>query len=184
MRFVPAGLEGAYEIVSEAYEDARGFFARLRCSREFADAGIPFEFVQTNLSFNARKGTFRGLHYQIPPSHEGKLVRCVQGVARDLVVDLRPDSTTFLDHVWVELSRQKLNAVFVPPGCAHGFLTQEDGTLVLYEMTDFYAPELARGARWNDPLLRLPEISGIENIHPRDASYPDLDRRELEVFRA
>lgn len=183
MRFVPTRLEGTYEIDTEAYGDARGFFVRLRCSREFADASIPFEFVQTSLSFNASKGTFRGLHYQIPPSREGKLVRCVRGAARDLIIDLRPGSDTFLDHAWVELSAEKLNAVFIPPGCAHGFLTQEDSTLVLYEMTDFFAPDLARGARWNDPLFRIPEISGIVNIHPRDASYPDLDREDLEVFR-
>lgn len=183
MRFEPTRLEGVYRIAPEIHEDSRGFFTRLRCSREFLDAGLPAEFVQTNVSFNTHKGTFRGLHYQVPPSREGKLVRCIRGSLRDVVVDLRPDSDSFLEHVWVTLSAAELNAVFVPSGCAHGFLTESDDTLILYEMTDYYAPELGRGIRWSDPLIGLDVIEGIAQIHPRDASYADLHRRDLEVFR-
>lgn len=183
MQFVPTPLKDAFIVESQLQLDTRGSFARLRCSREFASNGLPADFVQTNLSYNERKGTFRGLHFQIPPSKEGKLVRCIKGSMRDLIVDLRPNSDTFLQHAWIDLSAERPIAVFVPPGFAHGFLTQESDVSVLYEMTDYYAPELARGMRWNDPLLAIRGISGIESIHPRDASYPDLGKDQLEVFR-
>lgn len=183
MQFIPTALEGAFVVESETHADSRGFFARLRCSREFAAHGLPETFVQTNLSFNEHKGTFRGLHFQVPPSTESKLVRCLKGAIRDVIVDLRPDSPSFLEHAWISLSAGVLAAVFVPAGFAHGFITEQDDTLVLYEMSDYFAPELARGIRWNDSMLSLGDLPGITTIHPRDAGYPDLDSEQLEVFR-
>jgi dTDP-4-dehydrorhamnose 3,5-epimerase len=183
MQFKETSLEGAFVVESEAHLDSRGFFARLRCSREFALHGLPDAFVQTNLSYNKATGTFRGLHFQAPPSTECKLVRCLRGSMRDVIVDIRPGSATFLEHTWISLSADVLAAVFVPAGFAHGFITESDDTLVLYEMTDFFAPELARGMRWNDPALSITELPGLTTIHPRDAEYPDLDLRQLEVFR-
>ena len=184
MKFLPTILEGACVVESEPHEDERGYFSRLRCSKQFAEHGLPGSFVQTSLSFNASKGTFRGLHYQLPPSREGKLVRCIAGSLRDIIVDLRPDSRTFLRHCWVALDDERLSAVFVPPGFGHGFITEADDTKVLYEMSDYYAPDLARGLRWNDPLLSIGEISGIKHIHPRDAGYPDAAVSDFEVFRS
>jgi dTDP-4-dehydrorhamnose 3,5-epimerase len=108
----------------------------------------------------------------------------VQGTIDDVIVDLRPHSPTFLRHYWVTLSSERIEAIFVPPGFAHGFLTGTDGTRVLYEMSDYHAPELARGLRWNDPLLSIAEIAGIEHIHPRDAEYPDARLPDFEVFRS
>lgn len=184
MNFRPTPLKDAFVVRSELHEDQRGWFTRLRCSREFAENGLAETFVQTNLSFSARKGTFRGLHYQIPPSREGKLVRCLEGLIHDVIVDLRPDSPTFLEHHWVTLDSDSIEAIFVPPGFAHGFLTGKDRTRVLYEMSDYYAPELARGMRHDDPLLAIGTIEGIEHIHPRDAEYPDAHVGDFDVFRS
>lgn len=182
MRFLETNLPGAWLVVSEKLDDERGYFARMRCSREFAGQGIPAEFVQTNISFNRAAGTFRGLHFQIPPSREGKLVRCVAGAISDIVVDLRPHSPAFLRHQWFELSADNLDAVFVPTGCAHGFLTRTDDAKVIYEMSDYYAPELGRGLRWDDPALGIEMPAPIRQIHPRDADYPDLTPESLDVF--
>lgn len=183
MRFVETSLAGAYRVESTVHRDARGYFARMRCSREFARAGLPGEFVQTNFSHNVTCGTFRGLHYQVPPSSEGKLVRCVAGAIDDVIVDLRPDSPSFLRHEWVRLSADELAALFVPSGFAHGFLTAADATTVMYEMTDYHAPELGRGVRWNDPSLGLSLPGEIAVVADRDTGYPDLALESLEPFR-
>lgn len=183
MEFVPTSLPDAYLVRSEALGDQRGFFTRVRCSREFADSGLPAEFVQTNLSFNASTGTFRGLHFQVPPSREGKLVRCVAGEIDDLIVDLRPDSKSFLKHEWFRLTAQELTALFVPSGFAHGFLTRADSSMVLYEMSDYYDPELARGLRWNDPSLNIRISAKIHVINQRDMAHFDLQVDDLECFR-
>ena len=184
MRFKSTQLRDAWLIESDKHSDDRGFFARLRCCRKFESAGIPSDFVQTSLSFNAQRGTFRGLHYQIPPSNEGKLVRCVSGRIFDVIVDLRPNSASFLQHQWFELNAESVSALWVPSGFAHGFITSDENTRVLYEMTDYYAPELGRGIRWDDPSLSLMLPFEIENIHPRDAAYDDLDVTKLACFRA
>jgi dTDP-4-dehydrorhamnose 3,5-epimerase len=183
MRFVATSLADAYLVHATSHEDERGFFARIRCSQEFAEHELPAEFVQTNLSHNAVAGTFRGLHYQVPPSREGKLVRCVAGSIDDVIVDLRPGSPSFLGHEWFRLGDRGLSGLYVPPGFAHGFLTRSDETTVMYEMTDYYAPELARGVRWSDAQLRLRLPGAIRVIHPRDASYSDLDVESLAFFR-
>lgn len=182
MRFVETSLAGACLVSSEVHEDERGFFARARCSREFAEHGLPGEFVQTNLSHNTAAGTFRGLHYQVPPSREGKLVRCIAGAIDDVIVDLRPDSPSFLAHEWFRLTADEITALFVPTGFAHGFLTATDNAAVLYEMTDYYAPELSRGLRYDDPRLELELPGPIRMINPRDTRHADLDTAELACF--
>jgi len=183
MDFLPTSLTDAYIVRSVANEDERGYFIRARCAEEFGQNGLPSEFVQTNLSFNAVAGTFRGLHFQVPPSSEGKLVRCVAGAVDDVIVDLRPDSQTFLRHEWFRLSGEDLSALFVPSGFAHGFVTAADSTLVLYEMSDYYAPELGRGVRWNNPSLDLQLPQEINAINQRDMAYSDLQVEDLECFR-
>ncbi|WP_405234363.1 dTDP-4-dehydrorhamnose 3,5-epimerase [Lentisalinibacter salinarum] len=175
MRFVETELAGAWLLEPEKHSDERGYFTRLRCSREFSDHGLPGDFVQTNLSFNRKAGTFRGLHFQTPPSFEAKLVRCVRGAISDVIVDLRRGSASFLQHQWFRLDASDLRALFVPAGFAHGFLTLADESEVLYEMTDYYAPDLGRGIRWDDPSLGIEMPGEVVRIHPRDANYPDLD---------
>jgi len=128
-------------------------------------------------------GTIRGLHYQRPPSREGKVVRCVRGGIFDVLVDLRPDSPTFLRHVGVELTSVNRLALYIPPGFAHGFQTLEAGSQVWYQMTDRYQPELAGGLRWDDPTLAIEWPLRPSAMNERDAAYPDLDRAALECFR-
>ncbi|WP_405240824.1 dTDP-4-dehydrorhamnose 3,5-epimerase family protein [Lentisalinibacter orientalis] len=182
MRFVETELVGAWVLEPDKKADERGYFTRLRCAREFAERGLPREFVQTNLSYNRAAGTFRGLHYQLPPSREGKLVRCIRGAIDDIIVDLRPGSRSFLRHQWFRLDAEGLKALFVPAGFAHGFRTLEDGSEVLYEMSDYYAPDLACGIRWDDPALGITMPGEVVCINPRDAAYPDLDTAGLAVF--
>ena len=182
MRFVETELEDAWLLKPDKNADERGYFTRLRCAREFAERGLPTEFVQTNVSFNIVSGTFRGLHYQVPPSQEGKLVRCICGEIADVIVDLRPGSKSFLRHQWFSLDAAELTALFVPTGFAHGFLTLTDETEVLYEMSDYYEPDLGRGIRWDDPRLGIEMPGAVACINPRDAAYPDLDIDALAVF--
>src|SRR5215203_6758138 len=151
MRFTPSQLPDTVIVDVEARVDGRGLFARTFCEDEFAAAGLPTRFVQSSVSFNTRRGTVRGLHYQAHPKGEGKLVRCTRGAIHDVVVDLRSSSATFLKSIGVELTAENRRALYVPPGCAHGFQTLTDDAEVLYLMTEFYVPELGRGVRWNDP---------------------------------
>lgn len=183
MRFTETELSGPWLVEPEIKTDERGFFTRLHCAREFSERGLPREFVQSNLSYNLSAGTFRGLHYQVPPSQEGKLVRCVLGAITDIIVDLRPDSPSFLRHQWFRLDSDTLRALYVPSGFAHGFLTLESDTIILYEMSDYFAPGLGRGIRWDDPALAIEMPSGIVRINSRDAGYPDLNVDDLDVFR-
>ncbi len=174
MRFTPSELPDTVIVDVESHVDDRGSFARTFCEKEFAAAGLPTRFVQSSLSFNTRRGTLRGLHYQAPPMPEGRLVRCVRGVIHDVVVDLRSSSATFLRWISVELTAENRRAVYVPPGCAHGFQTLTDDSEVFYQMTEFYAPELARGVRWNDPMFRIEWPIAEPIILERDATYPDF----------
>ena len=183
MRFVETELADAWLLEPEKLTDERGYFMRLRCAQDFAKHGLPKEFVQTNLSFNQVAGTFRGLHYQAAPSYEAKLVRCIRGEIADVIVDLRPGSPSYLRHQWFRLDASSLRALFVPAGFAHGFLTQVDESEVLYEMSDYYAPDLARGIRWDEPMLGIELPGELSCINPRDAAYPDLDTDSLMVFR-
>lgn len=176
MRFRPAGIEGARVISLEPHGDERGFFARTWCAREFAAEGLPAGFVQSSISRNTRRGTVRGMHLQLPPSRESKLVSCIAGALHDVIIDLRPESPTFLRHFAVELSAANHEALLIPPLVAHGFQTLADETEVLYLMTDYFAPQLAFGVRWDDPAFAIAwPVSPPCAILPRDAGYPDFD---------
>ena len=174
MRFVRLGIPGAFLVELEPLADERGFFARTFCEQEFAEAGLAGRMVQTSLSFNPRRGTLRGLHYQAAPREEAKLVRCVRGRIYDLIVDLREESHIFRQHLAIELSADERTAVYVPPGVAHGFLTLTDDCEVHYAMSEIHDPAAARGVRWNDPAFGIVLPEEIRVISERDASYPDL----------
>jgi dTDP-4-dehydrorhamnose 3,5-epimerase len=174
LKFVPTSLAGAYVIEEEPHHDQRGFFARTWCQKEFERYGLNPRLVQCNVSYNLRKGTWRGLHYQVAPHEEAKLVRCIAGAICDVIVDLRPDSPTFKKHLTATLSARNRKMLYVPEKFAHGFLTLEDHTEVFYQMSEFHSPESARGFRWNDPEFRIQLPLEVAVISDRDASYPDF----------
>jgi dTDP-4-dehydrorhamnose 3,5-epimerase len=174
MRFTPSKLRDTVIVDIEGHVDSRGLFARTFCEDEFAAAGLPTRFVQSSVSFNTRCGTLRGLHYQAPPKAEGKLVRCTRGAIYDVVVDLRSLSATFLHWIGIELTAENRRGLYVPPGCAHGFQTLTDDAEVLYLMTEFHAPDLARGVRWNDPVFGVEWPIANATLSERDATYPDF----------
>jgi len=181
MRFRSLSIAGAAVVAIEPFVDPRGFFARTFCRDEFEAHGLPGLMVQANVSYNARRGTVRGLHFQWPPSQEGKLVRCLRGKLFDVLVDLRPESATYLEHEAVTLDEEGREAVFVPHGVAHGFQTLEDRTEVLYQMSDFYAPDLATGVRWNDPSFGIRWPLADVTLSDRDQAYPEFDRARFEA---
>ena len=174
MIFHETRLPGVFEIQVEAKSDERGFFARTWCQREFEEHGLNPKLVQCSVSFNERKGTLRGMHYQTMPRCEAKLVRCTKGAIHDVVLDLRAQSPTFKQSVGLILTPEKRNMVYVPEGCAHGFLTMEDETEVFYQMSEFYCPEAAKGVRWNDPAFQIIWPANVEVISERDRTYPDF----------
>jgi dTDP-4-dehydrorhamnose 3,5-epimerase len=180
MRFEPLAIGGAALVRIEPQRDARGFFARTFCIEEFAAAGLPTQAVQSSVSYNEQAGTIRGMHFQWPPSQEGKLVRCVRGRLYDVLLDLRPRSPAYLRHVTVTLDEDNRDAVFIPPGIAHGFQTLLPRTEVWYQMTDSYAPALAAGVRWNDPSFAIAWPMPPSVIAERDAGYPDFDQGQFE----
>jgi dTDP-4-dehydrorhamnose 3,5-epimerase len=174
LKFQETKLPGVLEIHLEPKPDERGFFARSWCQREFERHGLNSKLVQCSISFNARKGTLRGVHYQVPPCAETKLVRCTRGAIYDVVVDLRPESPTFKNWIAVVLTAQNRRAVYVPEGCGHGFLTLEDETEVLYQISEFYSAEAARGVRWDDPAFQLVWPEEVIVISERDRTYPNF----------
>jgi dTDP-4-dehydrorhamnose 3,5-epimerase len=175
MIFRETKLPGAFEIDLETKSDERGFFARTWCQKEFAAHGLNTTLVQCSVSFNIRRGTLRGMHYQVAPHAETKLVRCTRGAMYDVVLDLRPQSPKFRDSFGVVLTAQKRNMLYVPEGCAHGFLTLEEGTEVFYQMSEFQSPESARGVRFDDPAFRIAWPEKIEVISERDRNYPNFE---------
>jgi len=181
MLFEALAVSGASLIKLERKPDPRGFFARTFCAREFADHGLPTDFVQASLSYNEHRGTVRGLHFQWPPSREGKLVRCIRGALVDVLLDLRPDSGSYLQHCALELSAENGNAVYIPPGVAHGFQTLTGSTEVLYQMTDYFAPELSTAVRWNDPAFAIRWPLEEIVISERDAACAPFDRGQFET---
>jgi dTDP-4-dehydrorhamnose 3,5-epimerase len=176
MTFHETKLPGVFEIHLEPKPDERGCFARCWCRKEFKNIGLNSNLVQCNVSFNARKGTLRGIHYQTAPYSEAKLVRCTSGAIYDVVVDLRPQSPLFKDWIAVALTARNRNMVYVPEGCGHGFLTLQDETEVFYQMSEFYYPELARGVRWDDPAFRIVWPGQVEVISERDRTYPNFEQ--------
>ena len=174
MTFHGTKLQGVFEIRIEPLRDERGFFARSWCQTEFKAHGLNPALVQCNVSFNGRKGTLRGMHYQLAPYAEAKLIRCTRGAIYDVIVDLRRESPTFKQWVSVVLTAEKRNMAYVPEDCAHGFLTLEDDTEVLYQMSQFFTAESARGVRWDDPAFQIAWPHEIAVISERDKNYPDF----------
>jgi dTDP-4-dehydrorhamnose 3,5-epimerase len=176
MRFTPTELAGVVVVDFEPLADERGFFARSFCRDEFAAHGLRTDVIQCNVSFNRRRGTLRGMHFQVAPLAEAKLVRCTRGRLLDVVVDLRPGSASFCRWIGVELGGDatRHRALYVPEGFAHGFQTLEDDTEVFYQMFERYSPEHARGVRWDDPAfgIRWPLPDPI--LSDRDRTYPLL----------
>ncbi|WP_413467221.1 dTDP-4-dehydrorhamnose 3,5-epimerase [Pleurocapsa sp. FMAR1] len=173
MRFMPTKLKNVYIVEPERFEDERGFFARTWCEKEFSDRGLNPNLVQCNISFNKKKGTIRGMHLQISPHAEAKLVRCTKGAIYDAIVDLRSNSETFQQWIGVELTAENHKALYVPEGFAHGFQTLKDDTEVFYQMSEFYAPECARGFRWNDSTFKINWPEQVSIISLRDREYED-----------
>jgi dTDP-4-dehydrorhamnose 3,5-epimerase len=173
MIFIETKLKGAYLIDIDYHEDERGFFGRSWCQQEFEAQGLNSRLVQCNISFNKKRGTLRGMHYQIAPFTEAKLVRCTKGAIYDVIIDLRSDSPTYKQWLSVELNDEKHHAVYVPEYFAHGFQTLEDNTEVLYQMSEFYHPECARGVRWNDPLFGIKWIYNPPIVSLNDSKYLD-----------
>ena len=174
MIFHETRLRGVFEIAIEPHRDERGFFARTWCRREFEQSGLNPELVQCSISFNHRKGTLRGLHYQADPYPECKLVRCTRGSIYDVAVDLRPASPTFRQWVGVRLTARRRNMLYIPAGCAHGLLTLTDNSEVLYHISESYHPDLARGVRWNDPAFAIAWPAEPVVLAERDRTYPDF----------
>jgi dTDP-4-dehydrorhamnose 3,5-epimerase len=172
--FEPAGLTGAYIIDLEPRGDERGFIARQFCAAEFAAHGLRTGVEQANVSRSAMAGTMRGLHYQNAPHAESKLVRCVRGALFDVLVDLRPDSPTFRKWVGFELSAENMRQIYVPPGCAHGFLTLTDDVEALYLNSAAYAPQAEGGLRYDDPGIGIEWPGEIRVISDKDRSWPDF----------
>ncbi|MGH9400498.1 MAG: dTDP-4-dehydrorhamnose 3,5-epimerase [Terriglobia bacterium] len=175
MIFQETKLKGTFEIHLEPRTDERGSFARSWCQKEFESNKLNPKLAQCNISFNSRKGTLRGMHYQEPPYAEAKVVRCTTGAIYDVVLDLRPHSPTFKDWVALVLTAERRNMIYVPEGCAHGFLTLEDNTEVFYQMSEFYNPESARGFRWDDPAFQISWPEKVEMISERDRSYVNFE---------
>jgi dTDP-4-dehydrorhamnose 3,5-epimerase len=175
MIFEQTKLAGTFQIHLKPRADERGFFARSWCRQEFEQQGLNPSLVQCNISFNPRRGTMRGMHYQADPHAEAKVVRCTKGAIYDVVIDLRAQSPTFRDWIGVTLTAVNRDMIYIPEGCAHGFLTLEDESEVFYQMSEFYHAESARGVRWNDPVFRIAWPLKPELISERDRTYPDFE---------
>jgi len=174
MLFKETSLEGALIVEPERLPDERGFFARTWDEREFQARGLNQRLVQCSISFNNKKGTLRGMHYQAKPHEEAKLVRCTMGEIYDVIIDLRHDSPTFKKWMAMELTADDRRMVYIPEGFAHGFLTLKDRTEVLYQMSEFHVPASARGVRWNDPAFGIRWPPAVKVLSDRDKNYPDF----------
>jgi dTDP-4-dehydrorhamnose 3,5-epimerase len=179
MRFIETSLQGAFVIDPERLTDERGSFARSWCKKEFSERGLNTRVAQCNISFNLRRGTLRGMHYQIAPHEEVKIVRCTRGSIHDVIIDIRPWSATYGRHFAIRLDQSKGTMLYVPEGFAHGFLTLEDETEIFYMMSEFYEPAAARGFRWNDPALGISWPEEVVTISDRDRSNPDFHAERI-----
>jgi dTDP-4-dehydrorhamnose 3,5-epimerase len=172
MKFTPTKIAGVWILEPERHEDDRGWFARTWCAQEFREHGLVAEFTQCSMSFNRRKGTLRGMHWQVAPHEEAKLVRCTRGSMFDVALDLRPSSPTFRQWVGAELTAENGQALFIPEGCAHGFQTLADDTEVFYQIAGEYHPASGRGVRWNDPAFRIAWPLAEPLLSLRDRAFP------------
>jgi dTDP-4-dehydrorhamnose 3,5-epimerase len=179
--FAETSLPGAFVIDLERREDDRGFFARTFCQNEFAEHGLKPVIAQANVASNRHRGTLRGMHFQFPPAAETKLVRCTRGAILDIIVDLRPESRTYLEHVSVELSADNYRALYVPERFAHGYQVLEDGTETSYQVGEFYTPEAEGGLRFDDPRLGLEWPLPVGEMSEKDRAWALLDEVEAEL---
>lgn len=173
MIFTETKLKGAFIIDVKRLEDERGFFGRSWCKTEMEEHGLKSNVVQANVSFNHKKGTLRGMHFQFSPYQETKLIRCTRGAIYDVIVDLRKDSPTYKQWIGVELTEDNFRMLFVPEDFAHGFITLQDNTAVTYQVTQFYTPGAEGGIRWNDPALDIEWPVPVEVISAKDKNHPD-----------
>ena len=176
MLFKETMLPGAYVVELDKREDDRGFFARAWCIKEFAAHKLTSHMVQANTSYNKEMGTLRGMHYQIAPHPEAKLIRCIRGSIYDVIIDLRPASPTYKRWVGVELSAGNRSMLYVPENFAHGLLTLEDDTEILYLVSEFYSPECERGVRYNDPAFGVVWTVKVQSMSSKDQAWPDYQR--------
>jgi dTDP-4-dehydrorhamnose 3,5-epimerase len=183
MTFQETRLKGAFIVELGKKEDQRGFFARAFCAREFDQHGLSSRMVQANISFSARKGTLRGMHYQVPPASEPKFVRCTRGAIWDVIIDMRSDSPTYLQHVGVELSADNHRALFVPDMFAHGNQALTDGVELFYLVGEFYTPGCERGVRHDDPVIGIQWPLPVTVISDKDAGWPLLDAKSMPSHR-
>src|SRR6516225_7544629 len=181
MVFTETKLKGAYIIDLERREDSRGFFARAFCQKEFAAHGLKPTIAQANIAHNIRKGTMRGMHFQFPPAAETKFVRCTRGAILDIIVDLRPESPTYLQHIAAELSEQNYRALYVPERFAHGYQVLRDETETSYQVGEFYTPECEGGLSYSDPRLALKWPLPIAVMSEKDRAWKSLDQQELDI---
>ena len=181
MIFTETKLKGAYIIDLDRRTDERGFFARAFCQKEFRERGLKPIIAQANLASNALKGTLRGMHFQYPPAAESKLVRCTRGAILDIIVDLRPESPTYLEHVSVELNEDNMTALYVPERFAHGYQALRDNTDTSYQVGEFYTPDAEGGLRYDDPRLGLEWPLPVAVISPKDQAFRPLSEIESEV---
>src|SRR5215471_5509124 len=183
MQFIETKLAGAYTIEVERREDNRGFFGRVFCQHEFAERGLKPVIAQANIAFNRRRGTMRGMHFQYPPGAETKVVRCTRGAILDIIVDLRPESPTFLEHIAVELNDENMTALYVPERFAHGFQALRDDTDTSYQIGEFYAPNSEGGLRYDDPRLGLRWPLPVSKISLKDQALRPIREIEGELKR-
>ena len=175
MIFAETKLKGAFIIVPEKLSDERGFFARMWCRRELEAHGLNPDLAQCNLAYNYRRGTIRGMHFQVAPHQEAKLVRCTKGIIYDVIIDLRPDSPTFKSWIGVELSEHNHKMLYVPEGFGHGYQTLTDGAELFYQVSEFYAPNAEGGVRWNDPCFSIDwPLKEKLTISDKDQNWPDF----------
>ena len=174
MKFTETSLKGAFVIELEKLGDDRGFFARYFCAREYEQHGLGHRIIQINNSLSKYRGTLRGMHYQLAPKAEDKVVRCIRGALLDVIIDLRPDSPTFKRHFKIELTAENRSMLYVPKGFAHGFMTLAEDTEALYLVTEFYSPEHERGVRWNDPQFGIDWPMTPVVISDKDRSQADF----------
>jgi dTDP-4-dehydrorhamnose 3,5-epimerase len=172
MIFTETKIKGAFIIDPELISDERGFFTRTFCNEEFERYGLDSSIVQCNISFNRKKGTLRGMHYQVRPYEEAKIVSCTKGEIYDVILDLRKESGTYCHWVAVELTEENYKMAYIPKGCAHGFQTLKNDVTVYYQMTEFFHPECASGVRWDDPIFGVHWPKGKKIISERDTQFP------------
>jgi dTDP-4-dehydrorhamnose 3,5-epimerase len=172
MIFTETKLTGVFIIDIEPVPDDRGFFARTFCRKEFEQRGLVYEFVQCSVSHNKNKGTLRGMHYQSAPHAETKIISCIKGAIYDVALDLRHESDTYRQWVAVELTGENYRSLYIPAGCAHGFLTLQDRSEIYYQISEFYYPELSKGVKWDDPSFGIEWPSEVTNISEKDSALP------------